>query len=160
MLPTRAIPNHIFLEEVRVQLNAGHSATFRVKGWSMRPFLEHARDKVLLVSPNKRQVKNGEVILALTIDNRYVLHRVVSIDSSGNCHLSGDGNVHGKEKCTPENVIGVAQGFYIGESEHYYDVDGWVWRCYSYFWMHTSLIRRWLLLVYRVFFKLFGTERE
>lgn len=148
------IPNHIFLEEVRRQLQAGHTATFRVRGWSMRPFLEHARDKVLLVSPHKRPVRVGCVALVLADDGRYVLHRVIAIDGAGNCTLWGDGNVIGRETCTPENVIGVAQGFYIGRKERYFDVDGRVWRGYSWFWMHTAPLRRFFLLFYRICAKL------
>ena len=148
------IPNHIFLEEVRRQLQAGHTATFRVRGWSMRPFLEHARDKVLLVSPQRRAVSVGCVALVLADDGRYVLHRVIAIDGAGNCTLWGDGNVIGRETCTPDNVIGVAQGFYIGRKERYFDVDGRVWRGYSWFWMHTVPLRRFFLLLYRICAKL------
>ena len=154
-MQTIQLPNEVFLEEVRFQLKAGHTATFKVRGWSMRPFLEHARDKVLLVSPEKRPVKEGEVALVLANDKRYVLHRVIDIDEHGNCTLWGDGNIVGREYCTPDNVIGVAQGFYIGEKDRYYDVDGRAWRWYSWFWMHTTWMRRYLLFIYRVCYKLF-----
>ncbi len=127
MQQTIQVPNRIFLEEVRRQLQAGHTATFRVRGWSMRPFLEHGRDKVLLVSPKRR---------------------------AGNCTLWGDGNIIGRETCTPENVIGVADGFYIGRKERFFHVDGRVWRCYSWLWMHVTAVRRYLLWAYRIGHKL------
>lgn len=157
---TLFVPNHIFLEEVRRQLKAGHSATFRVRGWSMRPFVEHARDSVLLVSPKERPVRVGEVALVLANDGRYVLHRVVDIDASGCCTLWGDGNAVGREYCTPDNVIGVVQGFYIGKKERYYDVDGRLWRWYSWFWMHTSCIRRYELFLCRIWFKVIGSGKK
>lgn len=159
--PTKTImlPNAIFLEEVRRQLKAGHTVTFRVRGWSMRPFLEHARDAVFLVSPDERPVCVGDVALVLAKDGRYVLHRIVAIDAKGQCTLWGDGNVMGREVCTPDNVIGVAQGFYVGRKERYYSVDGRVWRWYSWFWMHTTYLRRYLLFAYRVCYKLHLTER-
>ena len=155
-MQTLQLPNEVFLEEVRYQLNAGHTTTFKVRGWSMRPFLEHERDKVLLVSPRKRPVKVGDVALVLATDKRYVLHRVVAIDRNGVCTLWGDGNVCGREYATPDNVIGVAQGFYIGRKERYFDVDGRVWRLHSWFWMHTTWARRYLLFAYRVYRKLLG----
>lgn len=126
----------------------------------MRPFLEHARDKVLLVSPTRRAPKVGEVALVLTTDKRYVLHRIVAMDAAGNCTLWGDGNLVGREYCTPDNVIGLAQGFYIGDKERYFDVDGRAWRWHSWFWMHTTWMRRYMLFGYRVLFKLFGTKRN
>ena len=148
------LPNNIFLEEVRRQLQAGHTATFRVRGWSMRPFLESTRDKVLLLSPQQRPVQVGDVALVLADHGRYVLHRVIAIDVEGRCTLWGDGNVYGRETCTPDNVIGVAKGFYIGRKEKYIDVDGRLWRCYSWLWMHTTPLRRPMLLAYRVIFKI------
>ena len=151
---TIQVPNRIFLEEVRRQLQSGHTTTFRVRGWSMRPFLEHGRDKVLLVSPQRRPVSVGCVALVLADDGRYVLHRVIAIDGAGNCTLWGDGNVIGRETCTPDNVIGVADGFYIGRKERFFPVDGRVWRYYSWLWMHRTAVRRYLLWVYRIGHKL------
>lgn len=125
----------------------------------MRPFVEHARDSVLVVSPTVRPVKVGDAALVLADDGRYVLHRVVNIDDKGNCTLWGDGNVYGRETCTPDNVIGVVKGFYIGKRERYYATDGRAWRWYSWFWMHTTWMRRYLLFAYRVCYKLHLTER-
>ena len=153
-LKTIDVPNHIFLEEVRQQLKAGRTTTFRVRGWSMRPFLENGRDKVLLVSPQRRPVRVGEVALVLTTQNRYVLHRVVAVDADGQCTLWGDGNTRGREWCTPDNVIGIAEGFYLGRKERFVSVDSRLWRAYSWWWMHTTWARRWQLLFYRVCFKL------
>ena len=147
------LPNHIFLEEVRLQLQAGHTVTFRVRGWSMRPFLESARDKVLLLPPRERPVRLGDAALVLTDDHRYVLHRVIHIDAEGRCTLWGDGNVYGRETCSADNVIGVAKGFFIGRRERFVSVDGRLWRSYSWLWMHTTLLRRPLLLAYRIIFK-------
>lgn len=148
------LPNDVFLEEVRRQLKAGHSAVFRLRGWSMRPFLEHERDKVLLVSTKERPVKLYDVAMVLADDGRYVMHRVVDIDKDGNCTLWGDGNVVGREHCTPDNIIGVAKGFYIGKKERYFDVEGRAWRWYSWWWMHTTCLRRYVLFIFRIIFKL------
>ena len=40
--------NAQFLPEVARLLEEGHTVTFWLKGYSMRPFLEHGRDKALL----------------------------------------------------------------------------------------------------------------
>ena len=40
--------NADFLPEVVKMLNEGHTVTLRLRGFSMRPFLENDRDKALL----------------------------------------------------------------------------------------------------------------
>lgn len=148
------LPNEVFLEEVRRQIKAGHTTTFRVRGVSMRPFLEHERDKVLLASAETQGVRVGDVALVLADDGRYVLHRVVEVDADGGVTLWGDGNVAGREHASAQNVIGVARGFYIGRKEKYYDVSGRAWRWYSWWWMHTTPLRRYVLFLYRQILKL------
>lgn len=44
--------NADFLPEVVKMLNQGHTVTLRLRGFSMRPFLENDRDKALLVKPS------------------------------------------------------------------------------------------------------------
>ena len=44
--------NAEFLPEVVKMLNEGHTVTLRLRGYSMRPFLENDRDKALLVKPS------------------------------------------------------------------------------------------------------------
>ncbi len=145
---TCQMPNHILLEEVRFQLNAGHTVTLRVRGNSMRPFLESGRDKVLLSPP--RQLYVGDVALVLANDGRYILHRVVGVEADGSCTLWGDGNVWGREYATADNVIGVAIGFYRFKSEKYYSCESRCWRRYSAFWMCTTpFVRRCLLFIHR-----------
>lgn len=151
---TIQLRNEIFLEMVREDLKKGHTATFRVRGWSMRPFLENARDKVLLKPVPAEGVAVGDVALVQADDRRYVLHRVIGVDPDGGCTLWGDGNCRFYEHASASNIIGVAKGFFIGKKERYYDCQGRVWRAYSWFWMHVSPVRRLLLLLYRILYKL------
>ena len=60
--PRKEIPNNILLGAVRDAIREGNSATILVKGWSMRPFLEHLRDKVVLDAPNELSI--GDAVLA------------------------------------------------------------------------------------------------
>jgi hypothetical protein len=144
------VPNHILLEEVRRQLAAGHTASFRVYGNSMRPFLESGRDKVLLAPPPAR-VEVGEVALVLSDDGHYVLHRVVAVGADGDCTLWGDGNARGREHCTAQNVIGVAQGFW--RADRYYACSDPTWQRYSRWWMRLAPLRRYLLAAHRLAIK-------
>lgn len=44
----KQFPNDKFLPEVVRLLDEGHTVTLRLRGYSMRPFLENNRDKALL----------------------------------------------------------------------------------------------------------------
>ena len=45
--------NADLLPEVVTLLNEGHTVTLRLRGFSMRPFLEDNRDKALLIKPQR-----------------------------------------------------------------------------------------------------------
>ena len=47
-----------------------------VTGNSMFPTLKHKRDSVILVSPNKRCIKKGEIVFIQRETGEYILHRV------------------------------------------------------------------------------------
>ena len=149
-MKSKTLPNAPFLEEVRRQLKAGHTVTFRVRGYSMRPFLENGRDKVQLEPPG--QVKVGDVALVLADDGRYVLHRIVAVEADGGCLLWGDGNVQGREHCSADNVIGIASGFW--RKERFQPCSGRLWSTYSWWWMRLAFMRKWLLLCYRAGYRL------
>ena len=53
---TVELPNEIFLKEVRALIADGHDVTLRVRGVSMRPFLEDRRDKIVLTRPMEVKV--------------------------------------------------------------------------------------------------------
>ncbi|MCD8285556.1 MAG: S24/S26 family peptidase [Prevotellaceae bacterium] len=100
----KQLPNEALLGLVREMLSEGHTAVLTVKGYSMRPFLEHLRDKVRLEQPVSLSV--GDAVLAKEQGGRYVLHRIVSIEGES-LTLMGDGNVRGTERCLKADVCGV-----------------------------------------------------
>lgn len=106
--PKKEIPNDILLGAVRDAIREGYSATILVKGWSMRPFLEHQRDKVLLVAPE--ELKTGDAVLAETTPGHFVLHRIIEIDGD-DITLMGDGNLTGTEHCKKSDVCGVVSEY-------------------------------------------------
>ena len=104
------LPNHILLGAVRDAIKEGHTATIIVKGWSMRPFLEHQRDKVLLDSPIGATLYDA--VLAEIKPGQFVLHRIIDIKSNPNNYeldeitLMGDGNILRTEKCLRKDICG------------------------------------------------------
>ncbi|MBQ0050064.1 MAG: S24/S26 family peptidase [Bacteroidales bacterium] len=100
----RELPNDAFLGMVRDYLHQGHTATIWVKGYSMRPFLEHMRDKVQLKPVD--ELRDYDAVLAEIRPGHYVLHRIIAIDGD-NITLMGDGNLRGTEHCLRSHVCGI-----------------------------------------------------
>ena len=80
----------IVAEAIRRTANE-ESVTLPVNGHSMLPFVVGWRDCVILQKP--RQPKVGDVIVAWVEGRRYVLHRIIRIDSE-RVTLMGDGNLN------------------------------------------------------------------
>lgn len=145
--------NAEFLPEIVKMLREGHTVTLRLRGYSMRPFLENDRDKALFTHP--QQVRVGDPVLAEIAPRHFVLHRIIRIEGN-HVTLRGDGNLN-NEECQLENVVGAVVGFYRKGRSTLDRTDGRKWRTYSWLWMHLSPIRRWLLALYRrIWIPLFG----
>ena len=118
------VNNHLFMEEIRRMFNekGKSSVTFVVRGYSMRPFVEHERDKVILVPP--RTPKVGDVVLAEIAAKRYALHRVIKI-KDGIYTMQGDGNPTSLvEHFTEEKIVGIAnRNAVITIREFHFEVD-------------------------------------
>lgn len=110
-MPRMEIPNDILLGSARDAIREGYTATITVKGWSMRPFLEHQRDKVILDTPKCAKV--GDAVLAEILPGKYVLHRIIEIiphatnEGLDKITLMGDGNIQGTEQCQRKDVCGI-----------------------------------------------------
>ncbi len=68
-------------------LNAGLDVQFRVRGWSMKPFLRSG-DRVR-IAPSTGEETRGDVVLVQASDSRLVLHRIVT-DEPGRMATKGD----------------------------------------------------------------------
>ena len=137
--------NAVLLPEVVKLLEEGHTVTLRLKGFSMRPFLENERDKALLKAAEEIHV--GDPVLAEINPGVYVLHRIIDINDD-DVTLRGDGNLT-TENCKRSDVKGIAVGFYRKGRKHLDKTDGWKWRTYSWLWMRLFPVRRYLLAFYR-----------
>lgn len=142
---TVELPNEQFLKEVRALIADGHHVTLRVRGVSMRPFLEDRRDKIVLTKPQTPKV--GDAVLAEIAPGKYVYHRIVTIEGD-KVILRGDGNVWGTEECRLENIA--ASTLALIRKGKRYSPQGRAWRYYSALWPKWSFARRVLLKLYRI----------
>ena len=143
----KRVNNHLFMQEItRMFRQEGKkSVTFIVRGFSMRPFLEDGRDKVVLSPP--REPKIGDVVLAEISEKRYALHRVIKVEN-GIYTMRGDGNpLWMTEQFTQDKIIGIADGFIRKGKE--VSTDSRKWKLYSATWNALKPLRRILLAIYR-----------
>ncbi len=137
--------NAQLLPEIVKLMEEGHSVTLRLRGFSMRPFLEDNRDKALIVKAISPRV--GDAVLAEIEPKHYVLHRIIKINGD-QVTLRGDGNLN-TEQCLLADVKGFVIGFYRKGRKKMDKTNGLKWRAYSFVWTRLFPIRRYLLAFYR-----------
>ena len=141
--PRHELPNDAWLGEVSKMLSEGKPYAIYVKGFSMRPFIEHTRDRVFLEKRDNYDV--GDAVLAQIAPGHYVLHRI--IEKHGNdLTLQGDGNLRGVEFCKEQDVSGVVTQ-YIRPNRTIPADDPKIVRRIK-LWRKLRPIRRYLLLIY------------
>lgn len=149
------IPNRYFLPEVINLLEEGRTVTIRLKGFSMRPFLEDGRDKALL--KKSKTLKVNDVVLAKIDNSRYVLHRIIKIKDN-NVTLRGDGNIQ-TESCHIKDIKGTAIGFYRKGRDKIELTNSIYWHIYSFLWTKLFPFRKYLLFIYRkIWLNIFPTK--
>ncbi len=147
---TITLPNDEFVKFIQRDILEGHSVTIVAKGWSMRPFLENRRDKIVLTPVPTTGLKVGDVVLAKTDVGNCVLHRIIKIKGNS-ITLQGDGNVFGTERTNCKKVVAKATAFIRKGRNKEESIDSAKWRIYSFIWMHTRPLRRYFLYIYRHF---------
>ncbi len=146
----KSFPNDMLLPEVVKMLDEKHTVTIRLQGYSMRPFLEHKRDKAVLASVTMSELEVGDVILAEIRPGFFVLHRIVRIDGEA-VTLCGDGNLQ-FEHCKLSDIKAKAVAFYRKDRTTADSIKSWKWKIYSWIWVKLFPIRRYLLYIYRKIF--------
>lgn len=138
------VPNDIFLPEVARMVADGMSVTLRGKGNSMFPFIKGGRDSVVL--QKAASLRKGDIVLAKTTDERFVLHRIIGIEED-HITLMGDGNLIGTEQSTKKDVL--AKAVKIIRNGCYIDIDDIKEQRKAVLWYKLRPMRRWLLAIYR-----------
>lgn len=142
--PRHELPNDAWLGEVSQMLREGKPYAIYVKGYSMRPFIEHTRDRVFLEKRDTYHV--GDAVLAQIAPGHYVLHRI--IEKEGNwLTLQGDGNVRGVEHCREQDVSGVVTQYIRPRRTIPADNPRLVRRIRL--WRRLRPVRRYLLFIYK-----------
>lgn len=142
--PRRELPNDAWLGEITQMLNEGKTCTIHVKGYSMRPFIEHQRDRVHLEKRDTYRI--GDAVLAEICPGHYVLHRIIA-KQGDHLILQGDGNLRGTEHCLTEDISGLVT-HYIRPNRIIPADDPRLVRRIR-LWRHLRPFRRHLLFLYK-----------
>ena len=138
------LPNDAWLGEVSQMLQEGKPYAIYVKGYSMRPFIEHTRDRVFLEKRDSYNV--GDAVLAQIAPGHYVLHRIIE-KHGDDLTLQGDGNVRGVELCKEQDVSGVVTQYIRPNRTIPADAPKLIRRIKL--WRKLRPIRRYLLFIYK-----------
>lgn len=139
------LPNALLFDEVTRLLSEGREVIIPTKGNSMLPFIRGERDSVVLV--RKSGYATGDIVLALIEGERYILHRIWSMEGD-KVTLMGDGNIAGKEHCSVSDISGaVVQIVRPGGRRIIVDTPGF--RRRSGIWRRLLPLRRYILAIYR-----------
>ena len=139
------MPNDQLLPLVRQAVADGKTAVISVKGFSMRPFLEHLRDRVKLAPWEELHV--GDAVLAEISTGHFVLHRIIAINGDA-ITLMGDGNIRGTEQCRKKDVCGIVTE-YLRPNGHVLMANDPALQRKIRLWRRMLPIRRWLLFIYK-----------
>ena len=123
------------MEEV---IKSGGSCKLRVTGYSMNPTLRHLKDRVVLVSPQKRAPKKDEIVFIKRDTGKHVLHRIRKIINDECFIMNGDAQMW-TEIVRFDQVIGVAESFY--RDDKLISCDSKRYKIYMKLWVLCKPIR-------------------
>lgn len=140
----KSFSNNEIIPEIERLIKEGSEVVFVPKGYSMSPFIRGGVDSVLMAKAES--IGKGDIILALTEQGSYVLHRVEKVEGDV-LTLMGDGNLAGKERCRRKNVVGKA--IKIIKKDREIDCQSASHLRRAELWRRLLPIRRYLLAIYR-----------
>lgn len=138
--------NEVAMRQVAQDLADGFRVTIQAAGWSMLPLLWDRRDKLHLAPLTPDSIALGRIVLVCTRPERYIIHRIVSIDGD-KLKLRGDGNPSQEEECLRSEVLGELVG--IERAGKTYTRGDQLWQRIERYWPSNPLLRRLILAIYK-----------
>lgn len=140
------VPNEIFFSHILEEIDAHRAVKIPVKGTSMLPFIRPPSDQIELSKLNGQSITKGNIVLARTKANSYVVHRIEKVEKEL-VTLRGDGNPFVREQCDKKHVVAEVTAVYkkgrkIGKGSL-------KWNLAKKCWSSSPLLRRFFLRIYR-----------
>lgn len=140
------VHNESFFSHILTEINAGHPVIIPLKGNSMLPFIRPTTDEIELSPLNERSIQKGNIVLAKTEANSYVIHRIEKLEED-TITLRGDGNLTTREHCKKENIL--AEVTTVLRKKRKIEKNDINWNLYKMLWFSNPLFRRLYLGIYR-----------
>lgn len=118
------LPSRELMPVIRAALERGQGVRLTAKGRSMLPFI-YDGETVELVPPRSSMMR-GDIVLAQSAEDRYVLHRVVQIEGDV-VYLRGDAQEHREGPLPRQAVLGRAVTASRNGRVRVLDRGGWHW---------------------------------
>jgi len=136
------LPGSELMPVIRAALERGQSVRLTANGSSMLPFI-HDGETVELVPP-RSSLMRGDIVLAQSEEDKYVLHRVVRIEGDG-VYLRGDAQKHREGPLPRHAVLGLA----VTSSRHgrVRVLDRGAWHWLGLVWMRSGWLGLYLLQI-------------
>ena len=139
------------------EFSEGRSLRLTVTGSSMGPCLRHLRDQVILVSPDRRRLRHGEIVFFRRMDGKCVLHRILKEKDDGGFVVNGDAQAW-TEEIRREQILAVAEG--IVRKGRYVSCDGTAYRIFTAIWRMLFPVRGIMIRVASVRWRLREKNRR
>lgn len=133
------IPNDIFFSHILEEINLNNTVRIPVKGNSMLPFIRPSSDGIELKQLNDKSIEKGNIVLAKTRENKYIVHRIEKIGHE-TITLRGDGNLSVREICDKKNIFAEVTAVY--KKERIVRKDSFEWNLVKNCWFSNPFLRR------------------
>ena len=140
------ISNDVFFANVLEEINAGRAVRIPPKGNSMLPFIRPETDIIELKPLTERSIEPGNIVLAKTAEDKYIVHRIEKIEKS-NVTLRGDGNIWIREICDKNNIFAEVTAVYKKGKK--ITKGSFKWNLAKKYWFNSPLLRRFYLGIER-----------
>lgn len=133
------IPNDIFFSHILEEINLNNTVKIPVKGSSMLPFIRPLSDEIELKRLNHKSLEKGNIVLAKTRENKYIVHRIEKIEQD-TITLRGDGNLSVREICDKNNIFAEVTAVY--KKKRIVRKDSFEWNLIKNYWFSNPFLRR------------------
>ena len=131
--------------------------TLLVTGYSMIPTLRHKRDQVVLVSPQRRSPRSGEIVFFRRRDDSCVLHRVFREFEVDRFLINGDAQLW-TEVIHRDQIIAVVDR--LIRNQKIISCDNRYYCLYVKIWCKLRPLRRFIFRAYKLMVKFISPRRK
>lgn len=156
MTDTITVDSKKLLAMMQEAFESGKTFELLVTGYSMKPLLRNLRDRVVLVSPERRKPKQGDIVFCVRKNGSCVLHRVIRVQPNGMFVINGDAQ-DWEESVHYSQVMAVVSA--IWRDRHYIACDSKNYKRYVYLWTKCRGLRSVMIKVV-VFLKRFTGKEQ